>query len=230
MRKVRHCLKAFARKTRRFSLAALLTASAGWAAIAPAADWTDPPAIDMQDCIRVEKSLGRNPFSTAPNDIAQVTSYEEKRDEAVHPPDKALYLVNGILVDRDRQTEIVYFTALIVTIGRDDREVRRASYWVLADTDGDGRLDKGVLREKEISGTGDEALVTEAQATDEQLAVLQTYYEEASDNLSSKADSEVLTVVTSNLRKVTRSDMRKGVGVFCRDSSTTRRVGSRERR
>ena len=171
------------------SLVRLLVALIVWRGVACAAEWPPPPEIDLQDCIKVERTMRPNPFSTEPNDLVLVTSYEEKNDSE-KSPERALYLLRSMSVDQEHQTELVYFTALIVNISTEDHEVRRLAYWVLADTDDDGQVDQAAFRELEISSSGEKTIVSEVQATNEEMAALQPYYEEMAGNLDSKADSK----------------------------------------
>ena len=152
--------------------------------------WKDP-AIALQDCIPVERAIGKNPLSDAANDFALVTMYREKHGEPAKAPDNALYLVKGVLLDQEHQAQVVYFSALIVNVSREDHELRRVSNWVLADTKSDGKLDKAIYREKMVTSSGDETVDFEAQATSEQIAILQAYYEEAIRKFNSKANSEL---------------------------------------
>ena len=172
------------------SLVPLLAALIICPGVAYPAEWTNPPEIDMQDCIPVKTSIVPNPLSAVPNDLVLVTSYEEKSDTR-KPPEKALYFLQSMLVDQEQQTELVYFTALVVSISTEDHGFRRLLNWVLVDTDDDGQVDQAAFRELEISSSGEKTIVSEAQATNEEMAVLQPYYEEMADNLNSKADSKI---------------------------------------
>ena len=160
----------------------------GWALPALAADWPDPPVMDMQECVQVQRFMGPNPYSSVPNDFSLVTAYQENGPGSAQAPEKAFYLLNSVLVDQQHETGVVYFSSLIVNIARTDHDTRRVSFWMLADTDGDGKLDKAVYRETETAGPGEEKTVSEAQATDDQLAVLQRYYDQASSKLNAKAE------------------------------------------
>jgi hypothetical protein len=159
--------------------------------VAHPAVWRNPPPIALQDCVPVERAIGKNPLSDAANDFALVTMYREKHGEPAKAPDNALYLVKGVLLDQEHQAQVVYFSALIVNVSRKDHELRRVSYWVLADTKSDGKLDKAIYREKMVTSSGDETVDFEAQATSEQIVILQAYYEDAIHKLNSKANSEL---------------------------------------
>ena len=132
-----------------------LSVWAVWAGIAHSAGWTDPPAIDMQECVQAHRFMGPNPYSAVPNDFALVTSYQETRADSTKTPDKAFYLLNSVLVDQQHQTGVVYFSSLIVNLSRGGEEhARQVWFWILADTDGDGKLDRAVFRETELSSSG----------------------------------------------------------------------------
>jgi hypothetical protein len=161
-----------------------------WCGAAHAAGWTDPPAINLEDCIRVNRFMGPNPYSSVPNDFALVTSYQESHPVSGKAAETSFYLLNSVVVDQQGQTGVVYFSSLIVNVSRPDNDTRRVSFWVLADTDGDGKLDKAVFRESEVSSSGEETRLSESVADEQQLAVLQAYYEDAAGRLASKAESE----------------------------------------
>lgn len=161
-----------------------------WCGVVHAAEWTDPPAIKLEECIRVNRFMGPNPYSSVPNDFALVTSYQENHPGSAKAPDTSFYLLNSVLVDQQGQTGVVYFSSLIVNVSRPNDDARRVSFWVLADTDGNGKLDKAVFRESEISSNGEESRLSESVADVQQLATLQAYYEDAAGRLASKADTE----------------------------------------
>jgi hypothetical protein len=159
--------------------------------VAHPAGWTYPPEIELQDCVPVERAIGKNPVSGAANDFALVTVYQEKHGEPSKAPDNALYLVNGVLLDQERKAQVVYFSALVVNVSRDDHKLRRVSDWILADTRSDGKLDKAIYREKKITSSGDETIDFEVQATSEQIANLQAYYEKTIHKLNSRANNDL---------------------------------------
>jgi hypothetical protein len=161
-----------------------------WCGVVHAAEWTDPPAMDLEDCIRVNRFMGPNPYSSVPNDFALVTSYQENHNGSATAPDTSYYLLNSVLVDQQGRTGVVYFSSLIVNVSRPDDDARRVSFWVMADTNGDGRLDKAVFRESEVSSSGEETPLSESIADERRLTVLQAYYEDAAGRLASKADTE----------------------------------------
>ncbi len=175
-----------------FGLLAALSVWFIWCGAVHAAEWTDPPAINLEDCIRVNRFMGPNPYSSVPNDFALVTSYQENHPGAAQAPDTSFYLLNSVIVDQQGEKGVVYFSSLIVNVSRQnsDNGTRRVSFWILADTDGDGKLDKAVFRESEVSSSGEETRLSESVADEQQLAVLQAYYEDAAGRLASKADTE----------------------------------------
>ena len=156
--------------------------------VAHSTEWKDPPPIEMQDCIQVDRAIGPNPFSDDPNDLALVTAYEEK--ESQDTDKKAFLLVNGIFLDQVRRLQVVYFSAVVVNISHRENDIGKVSYWILADTKSKGRIDKALYREKVVTNSGAESTVSEVEGTKEQIARLQAYYERAVRMMSAKAESE----------------------------------------
>ena len=168
-----------------------LSACMAWVGIVYPAEWRDPPVIEMDECIPVERSITKNPFSDAPHDFALVTKYQERGEQAAKTSDKTLYLVNGIFLHHARQSPVVYFTAVIIDITIEDQGLRRISHWVLADTKSDGKMNRALFREKQVSNSGEESIVSEVQGSEEEIAALQTYFERGDRNLNSKADGNL---------------------------------------
>ena len=156
--------------------------------IAHSIGWKDPPPIEMQDCIPVERAIGPNPFSDDPNNLALVTAYEEKESQATEK--KEFLLVNGIFLDQVRHVQIVYFSAVVVNIGHRENDIGKASYWILVDTKSTGKVDKALYREKIVTNSGEESTIFEMEGTQEQIASLQNYYEHAVRTINAKAERE----------------------------------------
>jgi hypothetical protein len=156
----------------------------------------DLPPIALENCLEVQKLMGRNPFSSVPNDYLLVTKYEEKSEEAggINKgliPGRALniYLLRGLLVSKNHAVAIVHDSVLIVkvstttadTSGETDRE------WILIDSNGDRNIDRGIFRET-VRGKGKSPIGSnEVAIPKDHLQKLQAYYERAAMTLDARA-------------------------------------------
>jgi hypothetical protein len=156
----------------------------------------DLPPIALENCIEVQKLLGRNPFSRIPNDYLLLTKYEEKSEEAggVNKgliPGRALniYLLRGVLLSKNHAIAIVHDSVLIVKVStiRADTSGETVREWILIDSNGDRNIDTGIFRET-VPGKGKSPIVSnEVAIPKDRLRKLQTYYEKAARTLDARA-------------------------------------------
>jgi hypothetical protein len=156
----------------------------------------DLPPIALENCIEVQKLMGRNPFSSVPNDYLLVTKYEEEPEEAGAVkkglmPGRALniYLLRGLLVSKNHAIAIVHDSVLIVKVsttraGTSGETVRE---WILIDSNGDRNIDRGIFRET-VLGKGRSPIGSnEVAIPKDHLQKLQAYYEKAAMTLDARA-------------------------------------------
>ena len=158
--------------------------------------WKDLPPIVLEDCIAVQKVIARNLLSSVPGDYFLVTTYEEKANESAamgedstHRGALDVYLVYGVLLPENQGIGIVHHTALVVKVSTTDVESSTETFreWVLIDTNGDRKVDRGVFRET-VTGEGKRES-KEVEFPEDRLQELQAYYEAVAGMLDSRAEN-----------------------------------------
>ncbi|RJR31242.1 MAG: hypothetical protein C4576_32110 [Desulfobacteraceae bacterium] len=172
------------------------------AATAVAADdWDDLPELVFQEYVEIETVVGPNPYSEKENDFIVVTKYEEEGEKGGTTGnmrgtlDQArslnVYLVTGLIILEGGETGIPYHTSLIVSLKSSEKAPsgQTLQQWILSDSDNDGQLDQGRFQKVTKGAEGQTVKKGPIEIPADRIRSYQTYYDDASRELNSKAEN-----------------------------------------
>jgi hypothetical protein len=173
-------------------MAMLVFSANSWANDAAGGKWKEPPSLVLNDCVKVDRAIGANPYARVPNDFLLVTAYEERGADTGSGGSNVsgtnMYLITGLLVLGEGKVGIPHHSSLVVSVQTKDggAETETLREWIFSDQDNDGRLDKAVFSESATGSEGDIIEPGDAKIMDE----LQGYYQKAVESLSTRADGK----------------------------------------
>ena len=182
------------RKEKLFVLiaAALLLSSSGAASAEPK-KWKALPSLLFQACVNINHTLEPVPYTRNQNDYVFVTAYEERPENTAGELQENarfldIYLVNGLLINRDRLHRQVFNTHLIVavTVHNSESETQTVHKWVMSDEDRDGLVDNARFETAVKSAWDVELSSSEVDIPKEDLGSIQTYYKDAINRIGLK--------------------------------------------
>lgn len=157
---------------------------------AHAADWTDLPPLGLDECARVTQSVAPDPGSPVPGNYILTTGYAADEGIAapgsLRPPGLVARMIDTFAAES--RSGVTHARTLVVHAGAED--VAGTRHWVVADSDGNGRVDRAQIFELARDEFGRFA-VSEASAPVDRLDAIQAYFDEASAALLSRAGQEM---------------------------------------
>lgn len=156
---------------------------------ARAADWAELPPLGLDECARVIQSVAPDPGSPVPGNYILTTGYAADDGPAVpgslRPPGLVARVIDTFAADS--RTGVTRTRTLVVHAGAQELGANR--HWVVADSDGDGAVDRAQLFELARDEFG-RLTLSEAGAPVDRLEAIQAYFDEANAGLLAVAGQE----------------------------------------